>query len=178
MSSVHSPSRQPGAIITHPNRDKPVVQATRVTVILLLLASVALMLVILIGGWNVLEGPLPIQIGYILVYLTLAFFAARWNRGVLPLASALAVILGIFALVAAPGWFERDKPNYLAPHLSAGLLGIITLLVVPVQILLIGFSMRGFQQGWNVELERAMPVGLRSEDVELEEPPSRADSAD
>jgi hypothetical protein len=27
-------------------------------------------------------------------------------------------------------------------------------LIVPVQILLIAFAMRGFGQGWNVELER------------------------
>jgi len=36
----------------------------------------------------------------------------------------------------------------------ARVLGTITLLLIPVQILLIGFSMRGFQQAWNVEVER------------------------
>jgi hypothetical protein len=146
-----------GVIITHPNRDKPVVQATRATVVALLLATVGLVLTITIGGWNVLEGPMPIQLVYMLVYLVLAFYAARWNRGVLPVASALAVILGIFALVAAPGWFNRDKTGYEAPHLSAGLLGILTLLVFPLQLLLIAFAMRGFQQGWNVELEQRSP---------------------
>jgi hypothetical protein len=146
-----------GVIITHPNRDKPVVQATRATVVALLLASVGLVLTITIGGWNVLEGPMPIQLAYMLAYLVLAFYAARWNRGVLPVASALAVILGIFALVAAPGWFNRDKTGYEVPHLSAGLLGILTLLVFPLQMLLIAFAMRGFQQGWNVELEQRSP---------------------
>jgi hypothetical protein len=29
---------------------------------------------------------------------------------------------------------------------------------VPVQILLVAFAMRGFQQGWNVELERRDPA--------------------
>src|SRR4051794_25453287 len=37
-----NPERQPGVIITHPNRDKAVVQATRATVIVLLLASAGL----------------------------------------------------------------------------------------------------------------------------------------
>jgi hypothetical protein len=32
-------------------------------------------------------------------------------------------------------------------------LGLFTLLIAPVQVLLIFFAMRGFAQGWNVELE-------------------------
>jgi len=110
----------------------------------------------------VLEGAIPVQIGYIAVYLTLAFFAARWNRGVLPVASALAVLLGIFALVAGPAWFNRDKTGFAEPAINSGLLGLLTLLIVPVQMLLVAFAMRGFQQGWNVELERRDPAG-RSE---------------
>ena len=102
-------------IVTHPNRDKPVVQATRATVVLLLLVTAALILIVTVGGWNVLESAVPIQIVYIIVYLTLAFFAARWNRGVLPVAAALAVLLGIFALVAGPGWFDRDKSGFAQP---------------------------------------------------------------
>jgi hypothetical protein len=155
MSSVSSQSPRAGVIITHPNRDKPVVLATRMTVILLLFVSVALLATVTFGGLNVLEGPLPVLIGYILVYLVLAFYAWRWNRGVLPVASALAVLLSIFALVAAPGWFNREKPGYIPPHLNADLLGILTLMVVPVQLLLIAFAMRGFSQGWNVELEQS-----------------------
>ncbi|MGO9487610.1 MAG: hypothetical protein ACLQBB_01115 [Solirubrobacteraceae bacterium] len=159
MSSLMQPERPPGVIVTHPNRDKPVVRATRATVIVLLLASAALVLIVTIGGWNVLEGAIPVQIGYIVVYLTLAFYAGRWNRGVLPVASALAVLLAIFALVAGPSWFARDKTGYAQPGIDAGLLGLLTLLIVPVQILLVAFAMRGFQQGWNVELERREPTG-------------------
>ena len=44
------------------------------------------------------------------------------------------------------------------PALNAGLLGVLTLLIVPVQILLVAFAMRGFSQGWNVELERREPT--------------------
>jgi hypothetical protein len=154
MSTPPERSREPGVLITHPNRDKPVVQATRATVVLLLLASAALMLIVTIGGWKVLWGAKPIEIGYVLVYLTLAFYAARWNRGVLPVSAVLAVLLLIFALVAGPSWFNRDKAGFAQPGINAGLLGTLTLLIAPVQMLLIAFAMRGFRQGWNVELEQ------------------------
>jgi len=144
-------------IITHPHRGKPVVQATRATVILLLLVSAALILIVTVGGWSVLESAIPVQIAYVLAYLTLAFFAGRWNRGVLPVSAVLAVFLLIFALVAGPGWFARDKTGFAQPTIDAGVLGLLTLLIAPVQILLIAFAMRGFNQGWNVELERRNP---------------------
>ena len=149
--------RARGVIITHPNRDRSVAQATRATVILLLLVSVVLMLINTIGGWKVLEGALPVQLGFIVVYLLMAFYAFRWSRGVLPLAAALAVLLAIFALVATPGWFDRNHAGFTQPELNAGLLGVITLLIIPVQILLLVFAMRGFNQGWNVEVERHDP---------------------
>jgi lysylphosphatidylglycerol synthetase-like protein (DUF2156 family) len=159
MSSTFGSTAPSGAVVvTHPNRDKPVVQATRATVVLLLLVSAGLVLIVTVGGWKVLEGAWIVQAGYILVYLVLAFFAARWNRGVLPVAAALAVLLLVFALVAGPSWFDRNKDGFAQPALNAGLLGTITLLIVPVQMLLIAFAMRGFSQGWNVELERPAPL--------------------
>jgi hypothetical protein len=157
MSAPPDRSERPGVIITHPNRDKPVVQGTRAVVVLLLLVSAGLVLIVTVGGWNLLEGALPIQIGFIVVYLTLAFYAARWKPGVLPIAAALGVLLAIFALVAGPAWFNRDKTGFAQPTLDAGLLGLLTLLLVPVQMLLVAFAMRGFSQGWNVELERRDP---------------------
>src|SRR5487761_2051060 len=157
MSSTLVQEPRPGVTITHPNRDKPVVQATRATVIVLLLASAALVAIVTIGGWKVLQGAIPVQIGYVLVYATLAFYAGRWNRGVLPVSAALAVLLGIFALAAGPAWFARDKTGYSQPAINASLLGLLTLLIVPLQMLVVAFAMRGFQQGWNVELERRDP---------------------
>jgi len=161
-SATPSPIERQAAsdvVITHPNRDKPVVQATRATVVLLLLVSAALVLIITVAG-----------------YLAFAFYATRWNRGVLPVAAVLAVILGIFALLAGPAWFDRDKSGFAAPdYLSAGLLGVLTLLILPVQILLVTFAMRGFSQGWNVELERRDPAagtGLRAEHTDA--PPQPA----
>jgi hypothetical protein len=172
MSAFPERSERTGVIVTHPNRDKAVVQGTRATVVLLLLVSAALVLIITVGGWSVLEGAKPIQIGFIAVYLTLAFYAARWKPGVLPGSAALAVLLTIFALVAGPAWFDRDKAGFAQPTLNAGLLGLLTLLLVPVQILLVAFAMRGFSQGWNVELERRDPAGAG--DVHSELPPHPA----
>jgi lysylphosphatidylglycerol synthetase-like protein (DUF2156 family) len=159
MSPATGSNTQPGVTITHPNRDKPVVQATRATVIFLLLASAALVLIITVGGAKVLEGsgPVVIQVLFVVLYLVLAFYAGRWNRGVLPVAAALAVLLATFALVAAPSWFNRDKTGFAQPAINAGVLGLVTLLLIPVQILLIAFAMRGFSQGWNVELEQRAP---------------------
>jgi hypothetical protein len=73
---------------------------------------------------------------------------------VLPVAAALAIILLIFAAVAGPSWFDRDKTGFTEPTLNEDVLGLITFIIVPVQIFLIAFAMRGFQQAWNVEVER------------------------
>jgi hypothetical protein len=85
----------------------------------------------------------------------MAFLVMRWNRGVLPLAAALAIVLLIFAAVSGPAWFDRDKPGLADPALGADLLGLLSLILVPIQILLIAFALRGFQQSWNVEVERS-----------------------
>ncbi|HEV2982363.1 MAG TPA: hypothetical protein VGX51_13110 [Solirubrobacteraceae bacterium] len=167
MSIYAQPTRDPGVIVTHPNRGKPVVQATRATVVLLLLASAGLVLIITVGGWSLLWGAKPIQIGFVLAYLTLAFYGLRWKRGVLPISAVLAVLLLIFALVAGPSWFARDKTGFAQPAIDAGVLGTLTLLLVPLQMLLIAFAMRGFRQGWNVELEQREPGA----DLYAEPPP-------
>ncbi len=149
-----STPQRPEVVITHPNREGSAAGATRAVVILLLLASVGLMLVVTIGGWDTLEGAKPVQIAYMALYLVMAYYVARWNRGVLPVAAALAIILLIFAAVSGPEWFDRDKEGFTDPTIDEGILGLLTMLLVPIQVLLIAFAMRGFQQAWNVEVER------------------------
>jgi hypothetical protein len=149
-------------VIEHPNRQKAANKATKAVVLLLLLVSVALMLIVTIGGWSVLQGAKPVQIGYILIYLIMAFYVGRWNRGVLPVAAALAILLAIFAAVAVPGWFDRDAAGFAQPAIDAGVLGLVTAIIIPVQILLIAFAMRGFTQAWNVEIERNPQVAAPS----------------
>jgi hypothetical protein len=144
----------PEVILVHPNRDKPAAKATKATVILLLLASAGLMAIVGAGGWSALAGQKPVLIGYIIVYLLLAYYAARWNRGVLPVAASLAIILAIFAAVAGPGWFSRNKAGFTTPALPEDLLGLLTYMISPVQALLIAFASRGFSQNWHVEVEQ------------------------
>ena len=143
-----------GYVIEHPNREKAASKATKAIVVLLLLVTAGLMIVITIGGWAALEGAKPVQVVYILLFLLFAFLIARWNRGLLPVTAALSIILLIFAAVSAPAWFDRDKTGFTSPALPEDLLGLLTFILVPVQILLIAFAMRGFAQSWNVEVER------------------------
>ena len=139
--------------IEHPNRKKASSKLTRLVVVVLLLASALLLAIITWGGWDTIEGAKPLQIGYILVYLLMAFFVLRWSRGVLPVASALAIIMLIFAAVSTPQWFDRDKSGFANPTLDESVIGLLTALMVPLQILLIAFAMSGFRQAWNVEVE-------------------------
>ena len=145
----------PDTVLVHPNRDKAESKATRAVVVLLLVTSAVLILVVTAGGWSELQGAQIVAIGYIIVYLVMAFYVARWNRGVLPVAAALAILFAVVAAVAAPAWFERDKAGFDDPGLDPSLLGLLTAIIVPVQLLLIAFAMRGFQQQWNVEVEVA-----------------------
>ena len=160
----------PGVRIEHPNRRKAASKLTRVIVVLLLVVSAFLVTVVTIGGWDVLQGAKALQIAYIVVYLVIAFFVLRWSRGVLPVAAALAIVLLIFAAVSAPAWFDRDKAGFTDPAIDEGILGLLTALLVPVQLLLIAFAMSGFRQAWNVEVER--PV-----DEPPPELPGRGDAA-
>ena len=141
--------------LDRPNRRKASSKATKAIVAFLLVVSAVIVLIITLGGWDTLEGAKPLQIAYILIYLLMAFLVMRWNRGVLPLAAALAIVLLIFAAVSGPAWFDRDKTGLTSPALDESILGLLCLILVPVQILLIAFAMRGFSQGWNVEVERS-----------------------
>ena len=84
----------------------------------------------------------------------MAVLVARWSRGVLPAVAALAVLLAIFAAVAAPGWYARDKDGFTDPALASDLLGLLCALLVPLQVLLAALALRGFRQQWHVEVER------------------------
>jgi hypothetical protein len=149
--------------IEHPNRKKASSKVTRGIVFMLLIASAVLLAIITWGGWSTLEGAKPLQVIYIALYLLLAFFVLRWSRGVLPVSAALAIIMLIFAAVSAPQWFDRDKEGFANPTLDEGVLGLLTFLMIPLQILLIAFAMRGFQQAWNVEVERPVDEHDRDE---------------
>jgi hypothetical protein len=156
---------RPGHVVIYPNRGKAASKATKSIVILLLLISVVLMLIVTLAGWSKLQGLKPVNIAWALLYLVAAFYIAKWNRGLLPMAAALAILLLILSVIAGTGaagtsWFDRNHAGYAAAHtifggkgLGPDALGLVTLLMAPIQVLLIFFSMQGFAQGWNVEVE-------------------------
>lgn len=141
-------------VIEHPNRGKPSSQLARLVVIALLLVSAAVVLVVTLGGWDTIEGAKGIQLAYIAIYFVFALFVARWARGVLPMIAGLAVILGIFGVIAAPAWFDRDKDGFTDPALSSSVLGLFCVVLVALQVGLVLAAMVGFRQRWNVEVER------------------------
>jgi hypothetical protein len=142
-------------VIEHPNRRKASSQLARLVVIVLLIASAAVVLIITLGGWDTIEGAKPVQIAFIPIYVVFALFVARWARGVLPMAAALAIILGIFAAVAGPAWFDRDKDGFTDPAITADVLGLLCFLLLALQIALVIVAMIAFRQGWNVEVEKS-----------------------
>ena len=148
-----------GYELWHPNREKAESKTTKAIVAFVLLISAALLVIITLGGWERLQSTTVgvMTIAWAALYVLFAFLVMRWNRGVLPVAAALAVIMIIFAAVAAGGWFARDKPGLDSPALPEDLLGLLTLIVIPVQLLLVIVAMIGFNQAWNVEEERSTP---------------------
>jgi signal transduction histidine kinase len=164
---------QPGYTIVYPNREKAASKATKAIVVLILLISVVLMLIVTIGGWSKLQGLKPVNFAWCIVYVIFALYVARWTRGLLPIAAAMAILLLILSLIAGTGisgtsWFDRNHAGFAAAKslfgstgLGPDVLGLVTLLIVPVQALLILFAMRGFAQGWNVEVETPIDEAKR-----------------
>ena len=144
-------------VIHHPNRDKAESKATKAIVVLLLFVSAALVLVITIGGWSALQGGQPFAFVYALLNVLFAYYVSRWNRGVLPVAAALAVFFGVLAAISGTSWFARDKEGFADPAMDPALIGLLTFALVPVQALLVAFAARAFSQRWNVEVEVEEP---------------------
>ncbi len=156
---------RPGYTVIHPNRDRAACQLTKLIVVAILLVSVALILVLTIGGWSKLQGMKPVNFAWCAIDLVLAVYIARWARGLLPIAAGLAVLLLVIAAIAVLGadgtsWFARNSAGFAAPRsllggsgLTPDLLGFFTVLLIPVEIALVVFAIVGFAQGWNVELE-------------------------
>jgi lysylphosphatidylglycerol synthetase-like protein (DUF2156 family) len=142
-------------VVVHPNRESNEAKATKAAVTLLLIVGGALILIVLIGGWKKQAGMQIVAIVYALLYFLMAYLVGRkWNRGVLTVAAGMAIMWIVVALVAAPAYFHNDKTGFADPGLlPTSLLGLLTLVQVPVQIILIFFCLRGLQQKWNVEVE-------------------------
>jgi lysylphosphatidylglycerol synthetase-like protein (DUF2156 family) len=169
---------RPGYELWRPNREKAEAKTMKAIIAFVLLVSAGLLIVITVGGWERLQGASVAVMSLLWagIYILFAFLvAARWQRGVLPVAAALAVILAIFAAIAAPDWFARSKDGLDSPALPEDLIGLLTVIVVPVQLILIVVAMIGFNQNWHVEEER--PIGgqpLHGEDEQAGPTPAPA----
>ena len=154
-------SVRPGYELWRPNREKAQSKTTKAVVAFVLLVSAGLIAVIVLGGWERMQSSsiAIMSLVWAGLYVFFAFMIANWSRGLLPVASALAVIMAIFAAVAAPGWFARDKEGLDSPLLPEDLIGLLVVILVFVQILLIVVAMIAFSQEWHVEEER--PIGGR-----------------
>lgn len=129
--------------------------------------SIALMFVIVVFGWSVLEGQVPVSVSYMIIYAVLIWRVGQWARGPLAVGAALAIILAILSAIAVPTWADRDATGYASPEtiwgsagLSSSVLGLITILLVAVQIAVIVACLRAFRQEWQVELEVAAGTSL------------------
>ncbi|MGA7397266.1 MAG: hypothetical protein WBW62_07460 [Solirubrobacterales bacterium] len=150
---------RPGYELWRPNRSKSGSITARFAVMLLLLISALLMLIIVIGGWDVLIGGGTFGIYgivFALVYILLAVMIGRWSRGALTLAIAFAVLLLIFCAVGAESWFARDKSGFTDAALPSDLIGLLVIILIPIQALLVIVSAIAFNQQWHVEEERPL----------------------
>ncbi len=150
-----------GYELWRPNREKAASKATKALVALILAISAVLILIVTFGGWDRLQSS---SVGVLTIfwaglYILFAVLVMGWRRGVLPVAAASAMIMSIFAGVAAGAWFARDKDGLESPALPEELLGTLALVIIAVQIALIIVAMIGFNQGWHIEEERRIDGG-------------------
>lgn len=151
---------RPGYELWRPNRAKASSQLMRFVVMLLLVISIALMLIIILGGWSVLNGGGywgTISLGIVAIYAILTVLVGKWSRGAITICVAFAVLMLIFAAIGFESWFARDKAGFTEAALPSDLLGLLTFLMIPVQIGLAIAASVAIKQEWHVEEER--PIG-------------------
>jgi hypothetical protein len=164
---------RPGYELWRPNREKAGSVTTKFVMALLLLATAGVCLLVTIGGWNLIQGGIGMDlvcVVFALLYVLFAIRVAQWSRGVLPVSAATSILLLIFAAVAIPSWFARDKSGFDTALLPDTLIGTLLILLIPLQIVVIAVAMIAFNQDWHVEEER--PIGS-GEGYGTEPPPDR-----
>jgi peptidoglycan/LPS O-acetylase OafA/YrhL len=153
---------RPGYELWRPNREKAETVTTKFVIVFLLAVTAALAIIVSIAGFSLMSGGTPIAVVslvYGLFYAFFAFLVARWNRGILPVAAALSMILAIFCAVGADSWFARDKSGFEEGLLPVTLIGLFVIILGLVQILVMVASLYGFNQEWHVEEERLIGSG-------------------
>jgi hypothetical protein len=151
---------RPGYELWRPNRAKASSQLTRFALMLLLVVSIALMLLVILGGWSLLTGGATwgvISLIIVFIYGVLTIMVGRWSRGAVTLSVAIAVLMLIFSSIGFESWFARDKVDFAEAALSSDLIGLLVFLMIPVQIAVAVVASIAIKQEWHVEEER--PIG-------------------
>jgi hypothetical protein len=139
--------------LEYPNRDKASSKLMRVLVIVALLISSALITIVSIRGWDLMQDAKTLNIAFVALNIIFVIQLLRWSRGVLPMSAGLAAFVGIFSGVSIRSWYERDAPGYLDANLSADL-GFLTILIFAMQLVIIVLAITAFTQNWQIEVER------------------------
>ena len=148
---------RPGYELWRPNREKAESVTTKFVTTILLAATAILAIIVGITGFSLMSGGTGMALVTLIFGLLYAFFAFlvwRWNRGILPVAAALSMILAILCAVGANSWFARDKAGFEDGLIPVSLIGLFVVLLALVQILVMVAALYGFNQDWHVEEER------------------------
>jgi len=148
---------RPGYELWRPNREKAESITTKFVLVLLLAATAAIAGLITVTGFSLMTGGggMGIVCGiFAVLYAFFAFLVARWNRGILPVAAALSMILAIFCAVGADSWFARDKTGFEDALIPVPLIGLLVVILAILQLILIAVALYAFNQNWHVEEER------------------------
>jgi lysylphosphatidylglycerol synthetase-like protein (DUF2156 family) len=151
---------RPGYELWRPNREKAGSVTTKFVLVLLLAATAVIAALIGITGFSLMTGGSGMSVMcliYAALYAFFAFLVFRWNRGILPVAAALSMILAILCAVGANSWFARDKAGFDEGLLPSPVIGTLVVILALLQLVLIAVALYAFNQNWHVEEER--PIG-------------------
>ena len=140
----------------YPNRDKASSKVMRLVVIVALLVSSALIAVVTIKGWDLMQEAKTLNVVFVAVNVIFIVQVLRWSRGVLPMAAGIAAFIAIFSGVSITSWYQRDAVGYTDAALS-GELGLLTTFIFAAQIVVIVVTIAAFSQNWQTEVERVVP---------------------
>jgi hypothetical protein len=151
---------RPGYELWRPNREKAESITTKFVLVLLLVATSAIAALVTITGFSLITGGAGMSVIcliYAALYAFFAFLVFRWNRGILPVAAALSMILAIFCATGADSWFARDKAGFEKALIPTPLIGTLVVVLILLQLVTIAVCLYAFNQNWHVEEER--PIG-------------------
>lgn len=153
---------RPGYELWRPNREKAESITTKFVLVFLLAATAVIAALVTIGGFSLMTGGGGMGILcmiFAILYAFFAFLVARWNRGILPVAAALSMILAILCAVGADSWFARDKAGFDEGLIPVTLIGLLVVILAILQLVVIAVALYAFNQNWHVEEERAIGSG-------------------